>query len=400
MPILKTPGVYYNEDVEYELIGEGSKIPVFIGVTGNTKIDGKYLVDGTQINKYSRWKEINKTPANGGVGVYSETTTNELLIALKEFFEESDIETTEDIGVPYLYVIDVGTGTDANAWLNAFTTAKIKRDSTLEAVIGFEKVTGGKSEIDLMNAFGASIKTETAGLNLRGGLVRLPTNEVTGEDGKLGLVDYTNDTNNVRLDRVGLCEKHKFGKTVARFCCTPFYHEPGFFAYRSVKPGEFIERTEEEEKLLQDAGIIFNRDEKIGDATYPKINLGVVSTFAENPRPADSLFHARFISDELLKEIFKVLYPQVKNNESASNFVYLQSQINKVIDDFINEGYVIKYNSAKGTGTRLTLRESDYNPYDMIVEGPIQPVNSTIAIMVQATINVSTLRVVEGTVYA
>ena len=38
--------------------------------------------------------------------------------------------------------------------------------------------------------------------------------------------------------------------------------------------------------------VIFNRDEKIGDATYPKINLGVVSTFAENPRPADSLFHA------------------------------------------------------------------------------------------------------------
>ena len=399
MPILKNPGVYYNEDVEYELIGEGSKIPVIIGVSGNTSIAGKYLVDGTQVNKYVRWNDINKATSSGGVGIYTDDTTNELLRTLHEFFEEADIETTEDIGVPYIYVIDVGDGKSADSWLNAFTNSKIKRDATLEAVVGLESVVGDYSLIDLAKAFGVSIKTETTGLNLRNGLVRLPTNDVAGSGGKLGLVDYTNDTNDLRVPRVGLCEKHLFGKTVARFCVTPFYNEPGFFEYRSVEAGEFIERTDEEEKLLQNAGIIFNRDEKIGADTYPKINLGVVSTFAENPRPADSLFHARIIADELLKEVFKVLYPQVKNNESASQFVYLQSQINKVIDDFVNDGYVIKFNSNNGKGTKLTLRESDYNPYDIVVEGPIQPVNSTIAIMVQATINVSTMRVLEGNVY-
>lgn len=398
MPILKNPGVYYNEIVEYELIGEGSKIPVFIGASGNTA-SAKYKVDGTQVNKYVRWNDINKTTANGGVGVYTDDTTNELLIALKEFFEEADIETTDEIGVPYVYVIDVGAGTSADAWLNAFTNAKVKRDSTLEAAVGFEKVTGDYTLNDLARAFSASIKTETTGLNLRNGLIRLPTDDVHGSNNKLGLVDYTNDTNDLKLERVGLCEKHKFGKTVARFCVTPFYMEPGYYAYRSVEPEEFIERTDAEEKELQDAGIIFNRDEKIGEDTYPKINLGVVSTFAKNPRPADSLFHARLIADELLKVVFKVLYPQVKNNESASNFVYLQSQINKVIEDFVNEGYVIKYNTNKGKGTKLTLYESDYNPYDIIVEGPIQPVNSTIAIMVQATVNVSTLKVLEGNVY-
>ena len=35
MPINKIPGVYYDEDVTYELTGEGSKIPVIIGATGN-----------------------------------------------------------------------------------------------------------------------------------------------------------------------------------------------------------------------------------------------------------------------------------------------------------------------------------------------------------------------------
>ena len=32
MPITKLPGVYYDENVTYELTGEGSKIPVIIGV--------------------------------------------------------------------------------------------------------------------------------------------------------------------------------------------------------------------------------------------------------------------------------------------------------------------------------------------------------------------------------
>ena len=35
MPITKKPGVYFNETTEYELQGNGGKIPVFIGKTGN-----------------------------------------------------------------------------------------------------------------------------------------------------------------------------------------------------------------------------------------------------------------------------------------------------------------------------------------------------------------------------
>ena len=37
MPITKKPGVYFNETTEYELDGNGGKIPVFIGITNNTQ---------------------------------------------------------------------------------------------------------------------------------------------------------------------------------------------------------------------------------------------------------------------------------------------------------------------------------------------------------------------------
>ena len=125
------------------------------------------------------------------------------------------------------------------------------------------------------------------------------------------------------------------------------------------------------------------------------MNICLCSSFALSQRPADSLFHARFNADHLLREVFLALYPQIKDNESVSNFNYLQTQIDDVIAREVREGYMIKHNVKTGEGTYLTLRESDYNPYDLILAGQIQPVNSTIAIDVQATLNIATLKVVE-----
>ena len=221
MPILKRPGVYYNEDVTYELVGEGSKIPVFIGVSGNTATTG-YKVDGTQINKYSNWEDVNKSTSEGGVGIYTPDTTNELLKTLYEFFEEGAIQRVEDIGVPYIYVIDVGTGKASYAWLAAAKLSKTKRDAHIEAIIGQEAVED-VTPIALVKALQASIITETHSLNLRNLFVRLPTDTVSE------LVTYTNDTNNLRLKRLGLCVKQLFGKTIARIWCKPYYKEPGFY---------------------------------------------------------------------------------------------------------------------------------------------------------------------------
>ena len=108
MPISKIPGLYFDETTEYELVGTGGKIPVIIGATGNSAATG-YKIDGTQINKFSGWEEVNRSVANGGIG--TDTSTNKLLAFLEEFFEEAEVKTPGDIGVPYIYVIDVGDGT-------------------------------------------------------------------------------------------------------------------------------------------------------------------------------------------------------------------------------------------------------------------------------------------------
>ena len=378
MPITKRPGVYFNETTEYELQGNGGKIPVWIGKTGNTAATG-YKVDGTQINTFSSWNEINRSIANGGIG--TDTTTNPLLAALKEFFEEAEIQTTEDIGIPYIYVIDVGAGTSKDVWLTALTTAKTAIDAIIEFYVGAENISDtGYTLPDFINAAYASISTETARLSLRTGF----TTKANATDSEL--IALNPSSGGILKSRIGIIEPLKFGKHAARLCCTPYYIEPGFLEYRTVEPGEFKSRTDAEILALQNAGIIFGADEVVSDLVVCRINLAVSTAFAKNPRPADSLFHARFNADNLLRNVFKAVFTQVKANEAASYIVKAQTKVDAVIDEEVRLERMIPYNTETGDGTRLTLVESDSNPYDMELKGQIQGINCTTAIIVKAKI--------------
>ena len=175
---------------------------------------------------------------------------------------------------------------------------------------------------------------------------------------------------------------------MARICCTPSNTEPGFHEYRSVEPGEFKDRTKAEMLKLQNAGIIFNRDEHINGNVYPKINLCVSTSFAATTRPADALFHARFNSDALLREVFEACYSQIKANESATNLAYLQTRINKIVNDKVSAEEMIKYDEKTENGTKLIVNQSDADPYSLIITGQMQPQKCTVAIEVEATVKI------------
>lgn len=369
----KTPGIYFNENVESELIVAGAKIPVIIGKTGNTATEN-YPVDGSAFLKFSKYADANRTIANGGIG--TDTSTNPLLAFLKDFFEEATVTASDQLGVPYVYVIDVGAGTDKTAWTTAFTTAKRLNDATVEAYVGADNITDYTLSAFIAGA-AASIASETRNLNLRTGFVT----KTGATDAQLIALNPT--SGGILNSRMFLLEPLLFGKTVARFCTTPYYVEPGFLPYRTVEPGTFIKRTEAEVEALQEAGVVVNVDEGVYSDIYCRINLSVSTAYAKNPRPADATGHARFNADHLLREIFKALYPQIKDNEVQSNIVKRQSIVNAIIDEEIEAKRIKPYDSTTGKGTKLTLVEAE-NPYDMELNGQILPVNCTKAILVNA----------------
>ena len=373
MAINRIPGVYYNETVSFDIIGEGAKIPVFIGKTGNTGTTG-HKVDGTQLLTYTSYEEACKPIANGGIG--TDPDTNPLLAVLKDFFEENKRKNAGDIQVPKIYVIDVGAATLYNPWQTAITTAKSVRDATIEVYVGAESITSEPTFEDFVEAASTSLVEHATNLMLRCGFFDYLSADEDDE-----LIEVVEDMN---FPRIGLIEPLLFGKTIARICCTPFYLEPGYTTYRTVSPDTFTKRTPTAELALQNAGVIFNHDELTTKEVYPKINLAVGTQFGTSPRPADSLFHARFISDELLKQIFDACYEQIKANETATNISYLQSQVDRIIDAAVQDGYVRPWNGVDGT--RIVVTESNADPFDLELNGQIQPVNCTIAINVKSKI--------------
>lgn len=382
----KIPGVYLNEDVDYELSGVGSKIPVFIGKTGNTGSAG-YKVDGSVALKFSNYDDLNKAITAGGIGL-----DNELNKILKNFFEEARLKQPDDIGVPYVYVIDVGAGTSRDAWLTAVETAFSKIDASIMAFVGTENIQytpeGAEepvtySVVDLAKAVRVAIDTRTHTFELWNAF--FTKKDATDAQ----LIALTDATNGVQKSRIGIIEwdNYRFGKTVARICLTPFNQEVGFVKYRSVEAGEFPERNLTQKLALQNAGIIFNHDEMYSDEMNPRMNICLATSYAATNKPADAMFHARFIADSLLKDIYEAIYPLIKANDTASNLVKIQVKIDTVIDEYVRNGDCISFNKDSGLGTRLIAQPSDKDPYDVEIVGSIQPVNAILAIDVKEKLN-------------
>lgn len=382
----KIPGVYLNEDVDYELSGVGSKIPVFIGKTGNAG-SADYKVDGSVALKFSTYDDLNRAITAGGIGL-----DNELNKILKNFFEEARLKQPDDIGVPHVYVIDVGAGTSRDAWLTAVETAFSKIDASIMAFVGTENIQytpeGAEepvtySVVDLAKAVKVAIDTRTHTFELWNAF--FTKKDATDAQ----LIALTDATNGVQKSRIGIIEwdNYRFGKTVARICLTPFNQEVGFVKYRSVEAGEFPERNLTQKLALQNAGIIFNHDEMYSDEMNPRMNICLATSYAATNKPADAMFHARFIADALLKDIYEAIYPLIKANDTASNLVKIQVKIDTVIDEYIRNGDCISFNKDTGLGTRLIAQPSDKDPYDVEIVGSIQPVNAILAIDVKEKLN-------------
>lgn len=374
MPITSTAKVEYNElDNNPNLKGTGAQIPIFIGKTDT------HTAAPTVIKKFKSYSAANKTVANGGIGV--ESGTNLLLKRLKEFFTESAKTSAEEVGINYVYVIDLGTAPTTNNWNTAIETAKLKTEIEVEVYCG-------TNEIAIMEAANTSILTETIRGNPR--IAYFTIDEASVTDAQL--IKLTDDTQDsfIQRSRIGIIEPLLFGKTVAKICTTPYYEEPGFTHYRSVEQGTFIERKDSEQLALQNAGIIFNRDEKTRKKIYPKINLGVSTSFAKDSdaRPNDTLLHARRNVDNLIRLVYDACYVQLKRNETEINLKHLKTDIDKIVDDELDKGFMMQ-------GTEINVQESDSDPYDLEVTGSAKPVNSTLLVKFGLYISAPNARVVD-----
>lgn len=395
------PGIYIDE---INTLSEGDqeeiKIPVFIGSSPNNR-------STIEILKFKKYEDVAKTVPNGGLMSKDNETVDEniLLKCVKEFFDENTITNSNDKKVPYIYVVDLGAtlSTNESNWLEAMTLVKSKNDIQVEVYVGVNTIKNGETAISspvaLANAAYTSIEEEVKYGNLRCAFfswnedktdTQLKADYKTIDTSLKGFTDDDGKADSVFIQksRIGLIEPLYYGKTIARICLTPYYIEPGYLAYRSIQPGEFIERTRDEELSLLQAGIIFNRDEKTSKEVYPKICRCVSTAYAADNVPTDALFHARFNCDVFIIKSFDVEYEQIKKNETATNIPLLQSQLDAFADEEI--GY-----EHMNDGTKVTVQESDEDPYTLINTFELYPVNHTNAILNTVYVNEAVTKVID-----
>lgn len=211
-----------------------------------------------------------------------------------------------------------------------------------------------------------------------------------------GTVSYES-SNTISKSRTYIIEPLNFGYTIGRIATTPYDMEPGYYEYNMLDEADIIMRRPSEQLKLQVAGVIFNHLEETSDEEYIKINRtqAVSSNLMEHP--PDALYQARHLCDELLTRLFDTCYPQLKNKETETNIDYLQTEINKVVNDAIGDGdFIPPYTiNNENKGTQMTVSESDEDAYDLQLNGTIQPVNCTYTINIIAQINDAKVQVRE-----
>lgn len=369
MTIEETPYVEINEQEDTSVNGEGSYIPVIIGQTGNTVTE-----DNLEVKTFVRYDQACATAQNGGIG--TDPATNKSLAFLKPFLEECAPIDLEDIGLPKFYFIDMGNlpFTNGNAWANAFELAKTKEDAKVEIIVGFKKA--NKSEditsteianiVGILTSADTSLRTAAKKGNIR--QVYFTVEDATDAD----MVELTKASNNVRIQssRVLPMEPEKFPEICARYCVTPYYVEPGFLKFRTLSPDDVTERTDAEEKVLQNAGINFIRREMVSEGEIARICAGVSSAKTIiNNNYHDELPHIRRNVDHLMERIHRKASDILKDNETSFAIDMLQTDVDDIVDDEIKLRRIQK-------GTTFTVSEAGTTPFKVKIKGKVKAVNA------------------------
>lgn len=406
-----------------------------------------------QLQQFTNFEQVNKTVANGGLGDYeTEKDNNPLLKFIHDFCEETKMMTEEYVACPYFYVVDLGVADNITTWIQSVETPKIKREIDYEVYIGWDTtvtttvganptttvtsktVKDGNKDADFVSFilavnYDMQVNRATIGdfrkafytiskineetkkyeddtfykdsanyLTLDNELASLTKCLVTDNDPTIdnnAIVSGT--TNSVSKSRIYICEPLHFGQTVGRLSTTPYDMEPGYYAYNTLTIDDIILRRPSEQLQLQIAGVIFNHLEETSSEEYIKISRTQAVSSRLIQHPSDSLYQARNLVDYLVTKLFDVCYPQLKNKETETNIEYLQTQVNKVINDGIADGdFIAPYSVGnERKGTFMSVQESIEDAYDIELVGMIQPVNCTYSIHIIAQINDAKIKVTE-----
>ena len=252
--------------------------------------------------------------------------------------------------------------------------AKTKNNAKVEIIVGFKKADASEAItaaeistiVGILTSADVSAKNAAKQGNLR--QVYFTVDDATDAD----MVELTKASNNVKIQssRVLPMDPEHFPQLCARYCVTPYYVEPGFLKFRTVTPEDVTERTDAEEKVLQNAGINFIRREMVSEGEIARICAGVSSAKPMiNNNHHDELTHIRRNVDHLMERIHRKASDILKDNETSFAIDMLQTDVDDIVDDEIKLRRMQE-------GTTFTVSEAGTAPFKVKIKGKAKAVNA------------------------
>lgn len=372
------PTIKVSDKVNFlNLQGSGGDIVCFIGKSPNT-------VTAPAIKKYYDYESVSKTTADGGLVKDGDTSENNLLNVIHDFFEEVQPQTSGDLGVPYIYAVDLGTSTiTADTIKSIIKLTATCKDIT--AVCFTDPIT--TDNMDVAVQADTEIKNN---LSPKGQprYVYFPTTKGLSDAELIKLT--TDETKKIQSDYICIIENIYYGKVVGKIATTPYYVEPGRDAFRTIKAGTFTRRSDEQLTALQNAGIIVCEDDpyRVDDngEPLPVILIGVSTGFAATNKTTGCLLHARRNNNHQIREIMKILGTQLKENETIDALTKFKLSISNYLEaeekaNHIQDGY------------EFNVYERDVDPYNLVIDMTIAGVNATYLIEYNNEIGMPTANV-------
>ena len=420
MPVERAPYLIYSEQVatvSYD-VNSGADVLAIIAPTRFAKMEnGVIKTKEITVNKETG-EEITGTPAQG-VETETQIVTDwktptikedEILIfnkyslasnmveneelkkVLKDFFLENTYYSQADnLGVNAVMVVPLPANPTVANFIDAYKLLRKFRKITAIGCVGM-------SESPNLPSLGVTLRTYLMEDQQEGQLkivyIKAPEKEANetiaqyatkianlNQKHTEGTGANATEVDGANSSRIAFIEPKHYGTLLAKICNTQYFLEPGYLPINSLAVGEFDVLSNDERDRLCMSGLIFGEDDVLLPTAVPRICLGVSSSFGRpfsptadgyETRPADGLIHARRNVDHHVREVLGILAYQLKRNETSVTLDYIKNQVMSYFEGELAKGTIQAYSFNVG--------ESGYNPYCLLVNGAIVPVNSTLAI--------------------
>ena len=420
MPVERAPYLIYSEQVatvSYD-VNSGADVLAIIAPTRFAEMEnGVIKTKEITVNKETG-EEITGTPAEG-VETETQIVTDwktptikedEILIFnkyslasnmveneelkedLKDFFLENTYYSQADnLGVNAVMVVPLPANPTVANFIDAYKLLRKFRKITAIGCVGM-------SESPNLPSLGVTLRTYLMEDQQEGQLkivyIKAPEKEANetiaqyatkianlNQKHTEGTGANATEVDGANSSRIAFIEPKHYGTLLAKICNTQYFLEPGYLPINSLAVGEFDVLSNDERDRLCMSGLIFGEDDVLLPTAVPRICLGVSSSFGRpfsptadgyETRPADGLIHARRNVDHHVREVLGILAYQLKRNETSVTLDYIKNQVMSYFEGELAKGTIQAYSFNVG--------ESSYNPYCLLVNGAIVPVNSTLAI--------------------